>query len=62
MILTDSCAMLPASSVSGMYISHPESRYFGIGKIGRDQVNDYAKRKSWNEEDINKWLKLVLAY
>jgi len=61
-VLTESCAMLPASSISGLYISHPESRYFGVGKIGRDQVNDYAKRKDWSEIDINKWLKLILSY
>ena len=61
-VLTESCAMLPASSVSGLYISHPESRYFGVGKIGRDQVNDYAKRKGWSEVEIKKWLKLILSY
>jgi len=41
----ESCAMHPASSVSGWYLNHPESKYFGVGKIGRDQIEDYARRK-----------------
>jgi 5-methyltetrahydrofolate--homocysteine methyltransferase len=45
--LTESCAMNPASSVSGWYFSHPEAKYFNVGKIGEDQLKDYAKRKKW---------------
>ena len=45
--LTESYAMWPGSSVSGFYYAHPESRYFGVGKIERDQVEDYARRKGW---------------
>ncbi len=54
--LTESCAMLPASSVSGWYIFHPEARYFGIGKIGRDQLEDYARRKGMSVEEAERWL------
>ena len=46
--LTEICAMWPAAAVSGLYFSHPDSRYFGVGKIGRDQVQDYAARKGWS--------------
>ncbi len=60
--LTESFAMIPASSVSGLYFSHPESRYFGVSKIGRDQVEDYAKRKAMPVEDVERWLAPVLAY
>ena len=49
--LTESYAMWPGSSVSGFYYAHPESRYFGVGKIERDQVEDYAKRKGWDMAD-----------
>jgi len=49
--LTESFAMWPASSISGLYFSHPESRYFGIGKIERDQVEDYARRKHWSVKE-----------
>jgi 5-methyltetrahydrofolate--homocysteine methyltransferase len=55
--LTESMAMLPTASVSGYYFSHPESRYFNVGKINTDQVKDYAQRKGWNLEEANKWLK-----
>ena len=48
--LTDNLAMYPASSVSGLYFSHPESRYFGIGKLTQEQVADYAKRKGNDPE------------
>ena len=61
-ILTESFAMYPASSVSGLYISHPESKYFNVGKIDKDQVEDYAKRKNMSVEEIEKWLAPVLAY
>ncbi len=60
--LTDSCAMWPGSSVSGIYFSHPEARYFGLGKIERDQVEDYAARKGWSMQDAERWLAPVLAY
>ncbi|GIV84580.1 MAG: methionine synthase [Candidatus Roseilinea sp.] len=55
--LTDSCAMLPASSVSGWYFFHPQARYFGVGKIGRDQVEDYARRKGMRVEEAERWLR-----
>jgi 5-methyltetrahydrofolate--homocysteine methyltransferase len=60
--LTESCAMLPASSVSGWYLFHPQARYFGLGKIGRDQVEDYAERKGMSVEDVERWLRPNLGY
>jgi 5-methyltetrahydrofolate--homocysteine methyltransferase len=60
--LTESCAMLPASAVSGFYLSHPESAYFAVGKIGRDQIEDYARRKGFGVEEAEKWLAPYLAY
>ncbi len=60
--LTENYAMHPAASVSGWYFAHEESRYFGVGKIGRDQVVDYAKRKGMSVEEIEKWLSSNLAY
>ena len=60
--LTDSFAMLPAASVSGWYFSHPESRYFGVGKIDRDQVHDLAKRKGMTAAEMERWLSSSLAY
>jgi len=60
--LTESFAMSPASSVSGLYFSHPESSYFGVGKINKDQVLDYANRKGVPVEDIEKWLGPNLSY
>jgi 5-methyltetrahydrofolate--homocysteine methyltransferase len=60
--LTESYAMYPAAAVSGYYFSHPESRYFGTGKIGRDQVEDYAQRMGWKLADVEKWLAPILAY
>ena len=60
--LTESFAMYPASSVSGWYFAHPESKYFTIGKIAKDQVVDYAKRKNMPLEEIEKWLSPVLNY
>ncbi|MEQ9265611.1 MAG: methionine synthase [Balneolaceae bacterium] len=60
--LTESFAMYPASSVSGFYFSHPKSRYFGVGKISKDQVEDYAKRKGKTVNEIEKWLSQNLAY
>jgi 5-methyltetrahydrofolate--homocysteine methyltransferase len=60
--LTESCAMTPASSVSGWYFNHPESKYFGVGKLGRDQVDDYAERKGWATAEAEKWLGPYLDY
>ncbi len=60
--LTDSFAMYPTAAVSGWYFSHPESRYFGTGKIGRDQVEDLARRKAWAMEQTERWLRPVLNY
>ena len=60
--LTESCAMWPAAAVSGIYFSHPESRYFGLGKIGRDQVEDYAARKGWSLAEAERWLGPNLGY
>lgn len=59
--LTESFAMYPASSVSGWYFSHPSARYFNVGKIGRDQVADYALRKERPVEEIERWLAPHLA-
>jgi 5-methyltetrahydrofolate--homocysteine methyltransferase len=61
MILTENFAMLPASSVSGFYFSHPQSQYFGIGKIGKDQVENYAERKAAPLDLIKRWLDPHLA-
>ena len=54
--LTESCAMWPAASVSGIYFSHPQSKYFAVGKIGNDQIEDYAERKGFSIEETEKWL------
>ena len=60
--LTESFAMWPGSAVSGLYFSHPESHYFGVGKVERDQVEDYAARKGWTLEEAERWLGPVLNY
>ena len=60
--LTESFAMLPAASVSGIYFSHPDARYFGTGRIGQDQVADYAKRKDMKLAVVERWLSPVLGY
>jgi 5-methyltetrahydrofolate--homocysteine methyltransferase len=60
--LTESFAMWPGASVCGFYFSHPESYYFGVGRIERDQVEDYAKRKKWTFEQAEKWLAPILNY
>ncbi|UFH56414.1 methionine synthase [Spirosoma sp. KNUC1025] len=60
--LTESYAMYPASSVSGFYFSHPESKYFAVGKINKDQILDYAHRKNMPVEEIERWLAPVLSY
>jgi 5-methyltetrahydrofolate--homocysteine methyltransferase len=62
MRLTESYAMLPASSVSGFYLSHPDATYFAVGRIGRDQVEDYALRSGVSVEEAEKWLAPYLAY
>src|SRR5690606_1791054 len=60
--LTEGYAMYPAASVSGWYFSHPTSRYFGVGRLGRDQVEDYAARKGWPLEEAERWLAQSLGY
>jgi 5-methyltetrahydrofolate--homocysteine methyltransferase len=60
--LTESFAMTPAAAVSGYYFWHPEARYFGVGRIGRDQVEDYARRKGMAVEDAERWLSPNLGY
>ncbi len=62
MKLTESCAMWPGAAVSGLYFSHPQSEYFGVGKIGKDQVVDYARRKDMSLEDCERWLAPILNY
>jgi len=60
--LTESCAMWPGASVSGLYFAHPESKYFGVGKIGRDQILDYQVRKGMPLAEIERWLGPYLDY
>ena len=60
--LTESCAMTPAAAVSGLYFGHPQSRYFGVGRLGRDQVEDYAARKRVSLAEAERWLRPSLAY
>ncbi len=60
--LTDSAAMTPAASVSGLYFAHPQARYFTVGRLGEDQVASYAKRKGHALEEIERWLAPNLAY
>ncbi|WP_019894932.1 methionine synthase [Hydrogenovibrio halophilus] len=60
--ITESFAMTPTAAVSGTYFAHPDSRYFGVGSIGRDQVEDYAQRKDWTIEQAEKWLAPNLGY
>jgi len=60
--LTESFAMWPGAAVCGLYFSHPQSRYFGVGKIERDQVEDYARRKGWSVAEAEKWLAPILNY
>jgi len=62
MLITESFAMWPGSSVSGLYFAHPESRYFSLGKIGRDQVADYAERKGMSVAEVERWLGQNLNY
>ncbi len=60
--ITESFAMYPTAAVSGWYFAHPEAQYFGVGKIGRDQVEDYAHRKGWSVAETEKWLAPILGY
>ena len=62
MQLTESMAMIPTAAVSGLYFAYPQSHYFGLGKIQKDQVSDYAKRKGITTADAERWLGPVLAY
>jgi 5-methyltetrahydrofolate--homocysteine methyltransferase len=59
-ILTESLAMYPASSVCGWYFSHPQSQYFGVGKIQPDQLDDYTQRKGMSKDEMTRWLRPVL--
>ncbi len=61
-VLTESYAMWPGSSVSGLYIGHPDSYYFGVAKVERDQVEDYARRKGMEITEVERWLGPVLNY
>ena len=60
--LTESCAMWPAASVSGWYFAHPDAHYFGVGRIARDQVEDYARRKAMDVREAERWLAPNLNY
>ena len=60
--LTESFAMWPGSSVSGLYFAHPESYYFGVAQIERDQVEDYARRKGMDLAEVERWLSPILNY
>jgi len=62
MSLTESCAMAPAASVSGLYFAHPQAKYFNVGRIGRDQLEDYAARKGMAVAEAERWLASNLAY
>ena len=62
MKLTESCAMYPASPVSGLYFAHPQAKYFGVGKIDRDQVLDYQRRKQMDLQSVERWLAPNLNY
>jgi 5-methyltetrahydrofolate--homocysteine methyltransferase len=62
MSLTESCAMLPTAAVAGWYFSHPEAAYFGVGRIARDQVEDYARRLGWSLGEAERWLAPNLGY
>jgi 5-methyltetrahydrofolate--homocysteine methyltransferase len=55
-------AMWPGAAVSGFYFSHPESQYFVVGRLGRDQVADYAERKGWSLDEAERWLSPNLGY
>ena len=61
-VLTEHAAMLPASSVSGLYFVHPQARYFSVGRLGEDQIASYARRKGQSLEEVERWLSSSLAY
>jgi 5-methyltetrahydrofolate--homocysteine methyltransferase len=61
-VLTETFAMMPGASVSGLYLAHPEARYFSLGRVGRDQVEDYARRKGASVEQVERWLSPNLGY
>jgi 5-methyltetrahydrofolate--homocysteine methyltransferase len=58
--LTESYAMMPGSSVSGVYFAHPQARYFGVGRIGADQLENYAARKGWELDEARRWLSTLI--
>ncbi|OFW06169.1 MAG: methionine synthase [Acidobacteria bacterium RIFCSPLOWO2_02_FULL_68_18] len=60
--LTENCAMVPAASVSGLYLAHPAARYFSVGRLGRDQIEDYAARKGMSAAEVARWLTANLSY
>ena len=60
--MTENYAVLPASSVCGLYFAHPQSRYFSVGKIDRDQVADYERRTGMSRREVERWLSPILAY
>jgi 5-methyltetrahydrofolate--homocysteine methyltransferase len=60
--LTESYAMFPTAAVSGYYIAHPDARFFGTGKIAKDQVEDYARRKGMDVATAERWLSPILGY
>jgi 5-methyltetrahydrofolate--homocysteine methyltransferase len=60
--LTETCAHVPSSAICGLYFAHPESRYFSVGRIDRDQATDYAKRKGMDLAAVERWLRPWLAY
>jgi 5-methyltetrahydrofolate--homocysteine methyltransferase len=62
MELTESGAMTPTAAVAGLYFAHPQSKYFMVGKIGRDQVEDYARRKNMSLAEVERWLRPNLSY
>jgi 5-methyltetrahydrofolate--homocysteine methyltransferase len=62
MELTESCAMTPAASVSGLYFAHPDARYFAVDRISKEQVEDYAGRKGMTVSEIERWLAPNLGY
>lgn len=60
--LTESFAMVPTAAVSGWYFAHPDSQYFVVGRLARDQIADYARRKGWTQADAERWLASWLDY
>jgi 5-methyltetrahydrofolate--homocysteine methyltransferase len=62
MDLTESGAMTPTAAVAGLYFAHPQSKYFMVGKVGKDQVEDYAGRKGMTVAEVERWLRPYLSY